>query len=990
MPKRRREDEERDMTLAQTDARLSSLLGVGFELRGGELVGGSEGARSEAGVTQARSTGRSGVAQATQHNWSNFTSNRDATGAQRLVNTTVQSPTTAFPGPSRHAPLQPRRTTAPRPPGLVMYESPSIGTQLPTPPSSIAHSRTKSIVATNMDAQDRPALPSPALSDSHVPNAARHTSIPSTTPVTTSRASPFTVTPGLAGVHAPRQPTAHSLTTQPAQPNSPRPQWAMSDSPTLRSNGGPTTHGGHAQSNMLRQMSTSAAPRLIPPVQQAPSAQPQSPAPAPNTNAGQCFITQTVMRSMFHDFFNKAAPNLTETDWGRRDLLLEAINQNDIFCIVLIQTFCLQSIMPQSLPRELIGVSKEGWHALHRLLRSNKHCSPAALHFTAAFPMHPAAIFASPAQQTYIDYLSAVRDFLVQLPHKLDPLIEISKVRSAPPLTQDMAQSLRLTSSVLQTTVFRMTARLFWGASDNKGLKCLEELHKVDQQTWFMQRFSRTDAEKAVAYEAFANVFRNFQQWTSSGGSPDAFNVASELQFFRETPPSMLEHAQRNARSAALQQRQQQMTNQMMRSSNQAMPMLDGSAHPRQHSAHRPLMPGSLAIQQPAHTSGSPHTSAPPNHSGLLYPGQHDAPKSLPVRPDTARVALHQVHLLSPICGPMELPKGSQPLYRHVVSYAVTPTKLVPTVSSQTLSFDLTETDIAKIAKTEHAIAPGGLASRILREGDHLYRLRCSEIPKGGFQTENAWVTADNTWPASMSVRLNEQWLETRGKLHHGRHLPVDLSQMVRACSNTLSIHLARTANDLGKFDYAVAIEVVTVSIHAAIINGVTYLSSADSLACIKRPLSGPLGTQTSDDDLVLTSSTLTINLFDPFTADRIFATPVRGNACLHRDCFDLETFLGQCQREKPGYPCMVDCWRCPICKADVRPQSLVKDGFLVEVREKLERLGKLDTRAIIVEADGGWRAKVEERTGVRSPSMEVESAGAAAEKRVVEIIELD
>ncbi|KAK6439258.1 hypothetical protein LTR95_004536 [Oleoguttula sp. CCFEE 5521] len=990
MPKRRRGNEERDATLIDMDARLNSLLGMGFELRGGELVGGSEGVRSEAGAFEATSMGRSGVAQATQRNWRNFTSNRDTTGPQRLVTIPIQSPTTAFPGTARPVPLQPRRSSDAQAPGLVMYESPSLGDQLPTPSPSIAHSRTKSTVVTSMDAQGRPALPSPALSDSHAPNATRPSSVSSTAPATASRGSPFAFTAGLANVQAPTQSTVPSLITQNVQEDSPRPQWAVSNTPALSSTRSTTTQCGHTQFNIPRQMSASNASRLISPVQQSPPAQPQSRAAAPSTNGGQCFITQTAMRSMFDEFFNKAAPDLTETDWGRRDLLLEAIKQHDIFYIVLVQTFCLQSIMPQSLPRELIGVSKEGWSALHRLLRSNKHCSPAALQFTAAFPMHPQAMLTSPAGQTYINYLSAVRDFLVQLPHKLDPLIEISKIRSAPPLTQDMAHSLRLTSSVLQTTVFRVTARLFWGASDNKGLKCLEDLHKIDQQTWFTQRFLRTDAEKAVAYEAFANVFRNFQQWTSSGGAPDAFNVAGELRFFHETPPSMLQaEAQRNARHAALH-RQQQMGNQVLMSINQAAPMLDGSGHPRHQSVHRTLAPAPVTIQSAARTTGPPLTMAPHNQSGLLYPGQNDGPRSLPVRPDTGRVALHQAHLLSPIPGPAELPKGSQPLYRHVVSYAVTPTKIVSSMSSQMLSFKLTEMDIAKIAKNEHAIAPGGLASRILRESDHLYRLRCSEIPKGGFQTENAWVTADNSWPGSMSCQLNDQWLETRGKLHHGRYLPVDLSQIVRAGSNTLAVHLARAANDPGKFEYAIAIEVITVSSHAAIVDGIMPLSSADSLASIKQSLSGTSGTLASDDDLVLTSSTLSINLFDPFTADRIFTIPVRGNTCLHRDCFDLETFLGQCRCEKPGFPCVVDCWRCPICKADVRPQSLIKDGFLVEVREKLERLGMSDTRAIVVEADGSWRPKVEERTGVRSPSMEVETAGMTTEKRVVEIIELD
>jgi hypothetical protein len=54
-----------------------------------------------------------------------------------------------------------------------------------------------------------------------------------------------------------------------------------------------------------------------------------------------------------------------------------------------------------------------------------------------------------------------------------------------------------------------------------------------------------------------------------------------------------------------------------------------------------------------------------------------------------------------------------------------------------------------------------------------------------------------------------------------------------------------------------------------------------------------------------------------------------------------------------------------------VRPQTLLVDGFLVEVRKELERKGMLTTRAIVVEGDGRWTAKEEEKSGVRSESPE-------------------
>jgi hypothetical protein len=93
-----------------------------------------------------------------------------------------------------------------------------------------------------------------------------------------------------------------------------------------------------------------------------------------------------------------------------------------------------------------------------------------------------------------------------------------------------------------------------------------------------------------------------------------------------------------------------------------------------------------------------------------------------------------------------------------------------------------------------------------------------------------------------------------------------------------------------------------------------------------------------------------------------------------------------------------------------VRPQTLVKDGFLMQVKEELAQKNLLDTRAIIVEENGSWKPRVEAQpSGVRSASLEVEEAAAASaamaaasnsrtpfipgaqgKQKVVEVIELD
>jgi hypothetical protein len=109
--------------------------------------------------------------------------------------------------------------------------------------------------------------------------------------------------------------------------------------------------------------------------------------------------------------------------------------------------------------------------------------------------------------------------------------------------------------------------------------------------------------------------------------------------------------------------------------------------------------------------------------------------------------------------------------------------------------------------------------------------------------------------------------------------------------------------------------------------------------------------------------SSLTISLLDPFLADRIWDIPVRGTDCRHTECFDLEIFLSQCKpREEPGYPSMPDCWRCPICRGDARPQKLMIDGFLSHIRGELAHRSLLSSKSIKVWSNGSRFPRPDEK----------------------------
>lgn len=278
-----------------------------------------------------------------------------------------------------------------------------------------------------------------------------------------------------------------------------------------------------------------------------------------------------------------------------------------------------------------------------------------------------------------------------------------------------------------------------------------------------------------------------------------------------------------------------------------------------------------------------------------------------------------------------------------------------------------------------------------------MYRLRCCAVPATGFTSESSWVVADNSWPEELSFELNGVQLYTRRKLHHGRYLPIDVTSNVVRGLNKLKILLNRPANDKRKFDYALAIETIGVMSHESITNGLGRVSAQDSLSEIKKALSNENAHNDDDVDVAVTSSNMTIGVVEPLSQARLVDVPVRGVNCRHKDVFDLEVFLSVCKRERPGWPTVVDCWRCPLCRGDIRPQNIIIDEFLVQVRAELEKRDLVDTKAIVIEADGSWRPKEEELIGVRSSSLDREDAGrrrsaaaAPAPTKAVEIIELD
>ncbi|KFX94191.1 hypothetical protein O988_06427 [Pseudogymnoascus sp. VKM F-3808] len=380
--------------------------------------------------------------------------------------------------------------------------------------------------------------------------------------------------------------------------------------------------------------------------------------------------------------------------------------------------------------------------------------------------------------------------------------------------------------------------------------------------------------------------------------------------------------------------------------------------------------------------------------------------------PQPDRSALHQAHLRSPVMQPRGTNEGleaNQPptkLYQAVQGFAAGPTMLLDPPFLTELSVVVPKDVFPNIAEDKHS-GPTEPMLREIRQGSLQYRVRCCRMNGSTLMEPSEFVVADTNWPPNIFMEMNDSVLEIRRRNHHGKDRPVDVTPHVfergPKMENMLKISVPRPPKTAHDILYAVAIEVVEVFQHQQIVDMCLKdqrITARDMIEDIKAKLSS---TNIEDDDVALVSSNLTIDLADPFTS-RIFTTPVRGVKCRHRECFDLETFLISRSSKPDEVACMPDVWKCPLCGGDASPRSLRVDDFLVSVREKLEKMGELDVKAILVTEDGSWTVKPEappvvrrkSRVGtggsVMSEESERSSPAVLSRKgsKVVEVIEVD
>lgn len=706
---------------------------------------------------------------------------------------------------------------------------------------------------------------------------------------------------------------------------------------------------------------------------------------------------------------------LNPIEQSRIQLLEDAAKIQDRFYLTLHQLMCVSSVNVMLLPRELLTVPRQhlttALQLMDHVLCPNRNLSRNTLLWFASFP-----VSTSNAVWSHVPELQKFMAFVSCAGQRWQSFQDCYARSYYPPLAHEIAEQLAIDSPIFQKVVFLAILRQIWGNGNSSWVNLAEDTFREDQQRYQLRKSQGNAATNPASCAEYSHVRQRYRELlvrhkeavrpayavppigtpnlqgamqpptariqintnvphvrSQRMESPTLTHIRSQtgyMQRTHQTPPNvrtvsvavpMLQSQQSTYQvQPSIQQYQQGSIQQNVQQARLIQPVPSGAQI-------RQSIPSSAHSRQPVpsrqHAAQAP-VFRQPSVSRPLFPATGES-VSQPSHPNPAFSALHQAHLRSPILRPKQggdwVADGPTALYQYVKSFAMSPQVVALSQPVQSRSFTVAIEDFALVPRDELS-RDGRPPSRVIGEDSLTYRLRCSKIPSPGQVEESAWVITDNAMPSYFYPQINGKPLQMRRKLQHGKDLPIDVTPYIRAGDNLLEIFVNRTADEPSPTAYAFAIEVIGLKSHAAIkAECCTFrlIPSTQTLASINSSLSNTSPAD-DDDDLLVVSSTLTIDLFDPFSACRIFDIPVRGQSCLHRDCFDLETFLETRKRSQPGWPSAVDEWRCPLCKADVRPQKLVVDGFLVDVRAKLAEQGLLATRSIIVEADGSWRPKPE------------------------------
>ncbi|KAK5057560.1 hypothetical protein LTR84_011560 [Exophiala bonariae] len=350
--------------------------------------------------------------------------------------------------------------------------------------------------------------------------------------------------------------------------------------------------------------------------------------------------------------------------------------------------------------------------------------------------------------------------------------------------------------------------------------------------------------------------------------------------------------------------------------------------------------------------------------SGRFFPASANPQDLLRTfaQPAPERRAIHQADTHSPTyCRHLDLPDWQQfRYYRYVEDVVLMPQPIDIHSGLMTWALELAPDLMADKVKTTLTIGETGLRRCVVADGSAQFRLKCiarESLDGADGKSKAEAATTPNTWPKCVPVSINDDFgVDFRRKAQYGVDISTDITDLLHDGPNMVKLSVSFTPQEKS-IVYQMGVEIIRIASHEKVALMPQTMSSEQVKASIISTMSRK---GQEDDELVVVDPVISIDTVDPFTS-KLWVTPVRGKLCRHREAFDLEAFLqSRTSRVKGSTVTNPDQWKCPICKTDARPQSLVIDGFLLEVRAQLETQNLLETKAILVKEDGTWDAKTE------------------------------
>lgn len=680
---------------------------------------------------------------------------------------------------------------------------------------------------------------------------------------------------------------------------------------------------------------------------------PQPPIPSPmQSSAGFPVFNNLDPWSIFHASvclpkFNAFVSNGRShhnMDQYRLKLISEAAALSDVFFMILSLILSWYRVSGNDLPPTVPPLDIAGISIVEQIIGvDDRHLSPHVRAFLQNFPMSPRDVRSLLGAIHFQRICNDVSASIERLRQGWELTLRNFHQHKHLPLARDFRIPFGMTSVCLQRAAFHNVLLRTWGSYLGKPAEQAMN-HFVNEQRQYLLTNTVNNADEH--YGIYRALYLQHLSETSSTRS-QAHSLRGGSAVNSPVSPRPGDHAATRA------------------------------APGTPDSVNRTPLPGSL-----------PRTEARPSHltaRGLLVPPSHAQTRQLAM-PNPMQLALHQVHLRDPTLIAKETYTSIH--YRYVSAFVLSP-QLLSADPIEEIHFDVNAEQLSRIPEfcngKEGAPPTVHFDSRTL-----MFHLRCCSAAK---VPATAWALVETVWPTWLYFSLNDEPLELRRKLQHGKCLPVDVTRHLRE-KNTLKI-FTNIASDWQAPKHSIAVEIVSFSTKESLKHDCLtkrVLPAEEVRTFITSSLTKSAG---QDDDVEITASSVTIPMFEPFSSARIFDIPVRGIDCLHRHAFDLDVFLDT-RRYEGEYSNRVSKmdWRCPICGSDTRPQSLVVDGFLQEVRQELEAAGSLNTRTIIVESDGSWKTKPEVTDRSHNNDSDSGSDGVGDQQQIarkrVAVIEID